>query len=88
MINVKVNPYGKVQNIYRKQIEKQQTKSDVVKKKDKLEISTEAKLMQQETRIEFERKEKVEALKEKVQSGEYKVNAQEVAKKFYEFWNE
>lgn len=44
--------------------------------------------MQQETRIEFERKEKVEALKEKVQSGEYKVNAQEVAKKFYEFWNE
>lgn len=85
---MKVNPYGKVQNIYRKQIEKQQTKSDVVKKKDKLEISTEAKLMQQETRIEFERKEKVEALKEKVQSGEYKVNAQEVAKKFYEFWNE
>lgn len=88
VINVKVNPYRNIQNIYRKQVEKQQAKNDVAKKQDKIEISTEAKLMQQDTKIEVERKQKVEALKEKVQSGEYKVNTQEVAKKLYEFWNE
>ena len=85
---MKVNPYRNIQNIYRKQVEKQQAKNDVAKKQDKIEISTEAKLMQQDTKIEVERKQKVEALKEKVQSGEYKVNTQEVAKKLYEFWNE
>ncbi|QOY37017.1 flagellar biosynthesis anti-sigma factor FlgM [Anaerobacillus isosaccharinicus] len=85
---MKINPYGNIQNIYKKSIEKQQPKADVSKKADKLEISTEAKLMQQETRISTERKEKVEQLKAQVQSGEYKVNPQEVAKKFYEFWNE
>ncbi|MFN7252518.1 MAG: flagellar biosynthesis anti-sigma factor FlgM [Anaerobacillus sp.] len=85
---MKINPYGNIQNIYRKSIEKQQPKGDVSKKRDQLEISTTAKLMQQETRIATERKEKVEALKAKIDSGEYKVNAQDVAKKFYEFWNE
>lgn len=85
---MKINPYGNIQNVYRKQLEKQQAKGDVTKKNDQLEISKEAKMMQQETKVATERKEKVEALKQKVQSGEYKVNPQEVAKKFYEFWNE
>lgn len=85
---MKINPYGNIQNIYKKQVEKAQPKEAVAKKKDQLEISTEAKLMQQETRITTERKEKVEALKQKVQNGEYKVNSEEVARKFYDFWNQ
>lgn len=69
-------------------MEKQQLKADVTKKKDQVEISPEAKLMQQESKIVADRQEKMEALKEKVQNGEYKVNSQEVARKFYDFWNE
>ncbi|MCT8140144.1 flagellar biosynthesis anti-sigma factor FlgM [Anaerobacillus sp. CMMVII] len=85
---MKINPYGNLQNIYRKQLDKLQPKGEVTKKRDQLEISPQAKLLQQETRITTERKEKIEQLKAQVQSGEYKVNSQEVAKKFYEFWNE
>lgn len=85
---MKINPYGNIQNIYKKSVEKQQPKDNVAKKQDKIEISSEAKWLQQETRISAERNHKVEELKAKVQSGEYKVNPQEVAKKFYEFWNE
>lgn len=85
---MKINPYNNIQNIYKKQVDRAQPKAEVTKKKDELQISTEAKLMQQESRITTERKEKVEALKEKVQNGEYKVNSEEVARKFYDFWNE
>lgn len=85
---MKINPYGNIQNLYKKQVGKAQPKEGVAKKKDQLEISPEAKLMQQETRISAERKEKVEAIKQKVQNGEYKVNPEQVARKFYDFWNE
>ncbi len=85
---MKINPYSQIQNVYRKQVEKQQPKSDVSQKRDQLQISNEAKLMQQETRISTERKERVEALKAQVNAGEYKVNAEDVARKFYDFWNE
>ncbi len=44
--------------------------------------------MQKGTRIENERQEKVEALKQQIEAGEYKVNPQAVANKFYDFWNE
>lgn len=85
---MKINPYNQIHSNYRKQVDKTQPKADVTKKRDQLEISHEAKLMQQDTKITAERKEKVDQIKAKVQSGEYKVNPQEVAKKFYEFWNE
>lgn len=85
---MKINPLGHIQNIYKKQVEKTQPRGEVSKKSDQLEISTEAKLMQQESKISAERSEKVEAIKAKVESGEYKVNTQDVAKKFYEYWNE
>ncbi|WNF36586.1 flagellar biosynthesis anti-sigma factor FlgM [Bacillaceae bacterium IKA-2] len=85
---MKINPYSNIQNIYRKQLEKSQPSGEVTKKKDQLEISTEAKKMQQELKIVTDRKEKVEELKGKIENGEYKVNSEEVARKFYEFWND
>lgn len=88
VIMMKINPFSNMQNIYRKQLEKSQPGGEVTKKKDQLEISTEAKKMQQESKIVTDRKEKIEALKGKIENGEYKVNSEEVARKFYEFWND
>jgi negative regulator of flagellin synthesis FlgM len=86
---MKINPYNSIQqNPYRKQIDKTEKAADVSTKRDKLEISSEALQMQKGTRIENERAEKVAALKKKIDAGEYKVDAQAVANKFYEFWNE
>ncbi|TWI59944.1 flagellar biosynthesis anti-sigma factor FlgM [Halalkalibacter nanhaiisediminis] len=86
---MKINPFQPVQqNPYRKQIDKAEMVADLKAKSDKLEISTEALEMQKGTRIENERQEKVEALKQQIEAGEYKVNPQAVANKFYDFWNE
>ena len=86
---MKINPFNNIQNVYRKQMDKQPAKTEAAEaKKDKIEISSEAKIMQQDTKIASERREKVESLKQQVQNGEYKVNPQEVAKKFYDFWNQ
>ncbi|WP_227937247.1 flagellar biosynthesis anti-sigma factor FlgM [Alkalihalobacillus deserti] len=86
---MKINPYNSVQqNPYRKQIEKTEKTNDVEAKRDKLEISSEALSMQKGTRIEKERLEKVEALKQKIDAGEYKVDSQAIANKFYDFWNQ
>ncbi|NEU30262.1 flagellar biosynthesis anti-sigma factor FlgM [bacterium LRH843] len=86
---MKINPYQSVhQNPYRKQMDKVE-KAEVAKaKSDKLEISAEALTMQKGTKFEIERQEKVAELKRKIEAGEYKVNPQAVASKFYDFWNE
>ncbi|MCM3716130.1 flagellar biosynthesis anti-sigma factor FlgM [Alkalihalobacillus oceani] len=86
---MKINPYQSVQqNPYRKQLEKQDKAAETKAKSDKLEISSEALEMQKGTAIEKERQTKVEDLKQKIEAGEYKVNPQAVANKFYQFWNE
>ncbi|MFC0559282.1 flagellar biosynthesis anti-sigma factor FlgM [Halalkalibacter alkalisediminis] len=86
---MKINPYNSVQqNPYRKQIEKTEKANDVQAKRDKLEISSEALSMQKRTKLEKERLEKIEAIKQKIDAGEYKVDSQAIANKFYDFWNQ
>ena len=58
------------------------------KKKDKLEISPEALELQKGDQLEIQRQERVNELKNKVQSGQYKVNPEEVAHKMYSFWDD
>ncbi|ANB59450.1 flagellar biosynthesis anti-sigma factor FlgM [Anoxybacteroides amylolyticum] len=55
-------------------------------KKDQVEISEEAKELQQNSSWMLERQNKVQALKEQVQSGSYKVDAYAVAKSVYDFY--
>lgn len=84
---MKINNIGSINtNPYRKQIEKAERLMKSANT-DKIQISTEAMELQKGSRIETERQVKVEELKSKVESGEYQVNAREVAKKMYEFWN-
>ncbi len=84
---MKINNLGRLNvNPYNKQMEKME---QVQKLQKEINLKFLLKLLelQKENSFEIERQEKVEQLKEKVQSGEYEVNPREVAKKMYGFWN-
>lgn len=72
------NPYQRhVQNY-----QKQKTKSF----NDELNISKEAIQLQETNQITKERTERVDQLKQLVDSGEYKVNHEQVVQKMLDFW--
>lgn len=86
---MKINPFNSVQqNPYRKQVDRQEKTAEVKAKRDQVEISHVAKELQHSNKFEAVRQEKVAQLKEQIDSGKYKVDAQAVARKFYEYWNE
>ncbi len=73
---------------YRKLQETQdRQQNEQTKRSDKVEISSEAKEMAKSKEISAERQERVNEVKSQIEKGTYKVNHQEVAKKFYEFWD-
>lgn len=72
-------------NPYQKQMQKQQQLQSS-QPKDKLEISNEAKQLQEGNGIVQARKEKVENLKQQVKSNEYDVNPKKTAEKMIDFW--
>ncbi|MFC5711360.1 flagellar biosynthesis anti-sigma factor FlgM [Thalassorhabdus alkalitolerans] len=84
-----INPFGPVNhtNPYQKQAETHKSTQASEKKHDKVEISEAAKELQKKSSVELEREEKIQALKEKVEAGEYQVDSHAVAKKFYEYWS-
>ena len=65
-------------NPYTKQFNHQAEKPAAAKQKDKVEISAEALKLQQTSQIETERLQKVNELKKKIESGEYKINPEEI----------
>ncbi|WP_078555831.1 flagellar biosynthesis anti-sigma factor FlgM [Bacillus alkalicellulosilyticus] len=84
---MKINPSNSVQNNpYRKQVEKLENVQST-RRQDKIEISKEAIQMQKGSRIETEREEKINSLKDQIKTGQYHVDAKAVASKFYDFWN-
>lgn len=84
---MKINNIGPVKlNPYAKQMEKMEDTAKA-SKRDKLEISTEAKELHKGNPIEFERKQIVEELKNKVDSGQYEIEPKKIAEKMYSFWN-
>ncbi|CAM3209446.1 flagellar biosynthesis anti-sigma factor FlgM [Sporolactobacillus spathodeae] len=54
---------------------------------DKVEISAEARHMQEVGKMDETRSNKVEQLKAQVQSGDYHVDAKSIAAKMYAYWN-
>lgn len=83
---MKINPSGAINNPYQKTVKAQGAAQAAPQKTDKLEISKEAKDMLNSDKIDPARQAKVDALKHKVESGDYKVDAEETARKFYDFW--
>lgn len=67
-------------------MDKLEQMSEVKVKRDRLEISKIAKELQQSNKIDEERLEKINRLKEEIDAGTYKVDAKAVARKFYEYW--
>ncbi|WP_445487927.1 flagellar biosynthesis anti-sigma factor FlgM [Niallia sp. 03133] len=86
---MKINNYGTQGiNPYKKQINKMdQTNKAASQGTDKVEISAAAKELQQVSQGSPERTEKVEALKKQVQSGNYEINPQEIAKSILNFYS-
>lgn len=73
-------------NPYKRQIhnEQQQRKQSY---KDELNISKEAKQLQETNEAEKARSSRVQEIKKLVDSGEYEVNHEQVAKKMIDFWS-
>lgn len=75
-------------NPYKRQQDKlDHISGDVKKKADKVEISSTAKEMQSGTQLQLERQAKVDQLKIDVETGNYKVDPQKVAKSIIDFYS-
>jgi negative regulator of flagellin synthesis FlgM len=80
---MKINNYNQVNlNPYRKQLEKNEA-TQSIKRQDKVEISQEAKIMQESMGID--RQEKIQELKNQINSGQYEIDTTEVAKSILNF---
>ncbi|MBM7570248.1 flagellar biosynthesis anti-sigma factor FlgM [Aquibacillus albus] len=74
-------------NPYQKQLQKQAQISKETNKEDQLQISDQAKKLQEKDQPEAARKAHVDEIKQAVQSGNYRVDAKETAEKMINFWN-
>ncbi|HEX7064426.1 MAG TPA: flagellar biosynthesis anti-sigma factor FlgM [Bacillales bacterium] len=73
-----IHPYKKAQEMARL--------NQGAARRDQIEISPEAKQLLQKSHITDERQAKIDEIKAKVDAGQYKVDPQKTAEKFYEFW--
>ncbi|WP_028783770.1 flagellar biosynthesis anti-sigma factor FlgM [Thalassobacillus devorans] len=74
-------------NPYQKQLNKQTEIRKASQKEDKVEISHQAKNLQENARPDAAREKKVAEIKHVIDQGEYKINAEKTAKKMIQFWN-
>lgn len=86
-VNLKITSFG-VNSVNPYNNQQRNIKSSVGKTSfsDKIEISTAAKEMQVSSNYSTERAERVQNLKEKIQSGEYKVDARKVAEDMLKYY--
>jgi len=75
-----INPYTKQQ----KSLKAAENKGAIAT--DKIEISSAAKEMSAASSIDSERTQKIQKLKEQIQSGEYKVDAKKVAQDLLNYY--
>lgn len=84
---MKINGLNHSNNIhaYKKNMENLQS-TQGRDRRDQLEISSEAKQLQQNSQYTDARQNKIDSIKEKIDAGQYRVDDFATAKKFYEFW--
>lgn len=82
---MKINNFSRIMNNpYQKQMKQfETTQTNKSMKKDQIEISSQALEMHKGEDI---RREKVDALKNQINSGNYQVNYEKVAEKFLDYW--
>lgn len=74
-------------NIYRNNQERSIPKEDKRISTDKLNISTVAKSLQQNEKVALEREQYIKEIKNRVDNGEYEVDAEQTAHKMLAFWS-
>ncbi|GEL78713.1 flagellar biosynthesis anti-sigma factor FlgM [Tenuibacillus multivorans] len=85
---MKINPLNNTNlNPYLKQMQKQDNVKNTQQPQDKLEISNQAKKLQDGNEIVEARQEKVKELKQQVENGDYQIDPKKTAEKMIEFWN-
>ncbi|CAM5191120.1 Negative regulator of flagellin synthesis OS=Ureibacillus acetophenoni OX=614649 GN=SAMN05877842_101180 PE=3 SV=1 [Ureibacillus acetophenoni] len=84
---MKITSYG-VNNVnpYNKQQQKIKSANVNTPFADKIEISSAAKEMQVSSTLNTERTEKIQQIKEQIESGEYKVDARKVAEDLLKYY--
>ncbi|MEJ9151488.1 flagellar biosynthesis anti-sigma factor FlgM [Bacillus smithii] len=85
---MKIQPIGlSGVNLYKKAMNKfDESKQPEHDQKDKVEISAAAKEMQEASQLTADRQKKVNELKQKIESGEYKPHPEEIAKGILRFY--
>lgn len=74
-------------NPYKNQIQKQMDLKKAVKQQDQLQISSQAMQLQENTKVNAQRDAYVQEIKNRVESGEYEIDHDIVAKKMINFWS-
>jgi len=74
-------------NPYKKQMNAQENMRKAEARKDQLEISPQAKKMQEKVKPQPERATYVEQIKATYESGEYRVDLEKTAQKMMDFWS-
>lgn len=74
-------------NPYKNQLQKQADYKNEANKKDQIEISSQAKQLQENEKPNVQRASYVQEIKNAVESGEYKVNPERTAEKMIDFWS-
>ncbi|MGP4061263.1 flagellar biosynthesis anti-sigma factor FlgM [Halobacillus litoralis] len=74
-------------NPYQKQVNKQESMKNQQKSEDKVEISNQAKQMQESGKPDPARQKLVNQIKADVDTGNYRVDSQATAKKMFDFWS-
>jgi negative regulator of flagellin synthesis FlgM len=74
-------------NAYKNQMQKQAEVKKEVDREDQLEISNQAKQLQESEMFQAKRSAHVQQIKDEVKSGEYKIDPEKIAKKMIALWS-
>ncbi|MFC0187350.1 flagellar biosynthesis anti-sigma factor FlgM [Fictibacillus aquaticus] len=85
---MKINNFNPIHNNpYKKQMNEAAGQSkQTPQKRDEINISSEAKNLHTQLKLDAERKAKVEEIKKQVENGTYQVQPEKTAKSFLDFW--
>jgi negative regulator of flagellin synthesis FlgM len=73
-------------NPYQRQFNKTEQAAKATNKKDKVEISLAAKELQEATKFETARQEKIERLKQQIQTGTYQIDEKAIAESILNYY--
>jgi negative regulator of flagellin synthesis FlgM len=73
-------------NPYERQFNKTEQAAKATNKKDKVEISLAAKELQEAAKFETARQEKIERLKQQIQTGTYQIDEKAVAESIFNYY--